>query len=701
MDSQQTNQSRYSIKKQLICSRGYKAALILASFFLFTFGFASGASAAVLTLSPPNGTFTVGSTFTVSVFLNTDGKTINTIGTTVSYPADKLQLVSPSTGNSIISLWTSLPHVDNQRGIVSLQGGIPGGIKVSNGIITTLTFRVKSVGTAVVKFTDDSKVLLNDGKGSDDLEQTTNGVYTLVLPPPAGPLIASDTHPDQSRWYANPSVSLTWTVDGQHVEGYSYILNNEPVDLPDDISEGTKSSIVYKSLPDGIHYFHIKALKDGTWGGTSHYAIKIDTTPPAAFPAEVIPGSRTTRKQPIIQFESTDALSGIDHYELKLLALKIEPQNGQKATAYSSSASQPLFIEAQSPYVTPQLEQGSYDVIIRAFDVAGNFQETIQHIAIVTPIFSFISSSGLVFGDSIIIPWFYVIIIFAILIIILGYAGWRVRSWHHRVLEQKVKQELPNKVQSQLEELVKYRQKYGKLAVVVLMLCATLLGGMHARAEEVEVTPPVITTVSRNISNSEIFYVGGKIDIASTTITIYLQNLSTGETLSEHVVSDKRGEWFYRHDGFLTSGNYLLWAQSKLGSLVSPPSPQVTLSVHTTALQIGGTRLSLESLYAILLLTAVALALILICYILVHAYHGKKHLAHLTKQIREAEESVRRGFAVLKRDIQAELEVIHKAKLSKELSNQEQQKEEQLLSDLESVEKYIGKEIWDLEHLRH
>lgn len=61
------------------------------------------------------------------------------------------------------------------------------------------------------------------------------------------------------------------------------------------------------------------------------------------------------------------------------------------------------------------------------------------------------------------------------------------------------------------------------------------------------------------------------------------------------------------------------------------------------------------------------------------------------------EESVRRGFAILRRDIQAEFDLVKKAKLKGDISEEEKFKEEQLLKDLQEVEKYIGKEIWDIE----
>ena len=66
------------------------------------------------------------------------------------------------------------------------------------------------------------------------------------------------------------------------------------------------------------------------------------------------------------------------------------------------------------------------------------------------------------------------------------------------------------------------------------------------------------------------------------------------------------------------------------------------------------------------------------------------------KELLVAVESILRGFAVLRRDIEAELEVIKKAKLGKELSAEEKKREEELLRDLNWAERYIGKEIWDV-----
>jgi hypothetical protein len=90
------------------------------------------------------------------------------------------------------------------------------------------------------------------------------------------------------------------------------------------------------------------------------------------------------------------------------------------------------------------------------------------------------------------------------------------------------------------------------------------------------------------------------------------------------------------------------------------------------------------------------LFLSLIIFVGWHFKHHRAKSRKLEKEIAEAEAAVKRGFAILKRDIMAELEIIHQAKI---LTHEEQAKEAKLLRDLQFVENYIGKEIWDIERL--
>ncbi len=662
------------------------------TFFFANFLVYNFAQAATLSTGPSAGTFTVGSTFDVSIYLNTENKVINAVEASISFPPDKLQLVSPSAGKSVIGVWTVQPSVNNQIGRIDFQGGIPGGINVSSGLVTTLTFRVKSVGTAVIKFLDNSKALLHDGKGTNDLNETTNGVYSLVLPPPAGPIVSSETHPDQNLWYKSPNAVLSWAAD-DNVEGYSFEVSDDPSVLPDDIIDSEKNVITYRNLGDGVKYFHIKALRKGVWGGTTHFALKIDTTPPADFKTVFIPSGRTVRKQPIIQFETTDADSGIDHYELKLVTLS--------SVENSKQNKQPLFIEATSPYIPESLEIGNYDVIIRAYDRAGNFREKINRLNIVTSAFEFISGEGVQVSARVIIPWKWFLPPVLLFIIVLAYIAYRVSKWRKSLLTKATEKKLPEHIKEQLEELSRYRQKYGKALIFLLFFTSSFIftGLNTSKASNQALPPPLITTLSDNVSNQDIFYVGGRTDTTNVDVIIHLQNLTTGETLNNKVISDKRGEWFYRHDSFLPTGSYIIWAQTQIGEESSPPSPQKNIVVKQTALQFGSSRLSYDFIYLILLLIMFLMIVVLLAYIFKHGRHAKKHHRLLLEEIRKAEEYVIRGFAVIKRDLEAEIAVIRKAKLKGQLSLEEAEKEKNLIKDIAEIEERIGKEIWDIERI--
>ena len=672
-----------------------------AIFFVVALLLALGADAATVSIQPTSGTFTVNSTFDVSIYLDTDQESVNALQINLIFPPDLMQLVSPEvSGRSVVQVWTSQPRYNNQQGTVELIGGIPGGLRTDHGLVATLRFRVRSVGSGTIRFGDQSQVLRNDGKGTNVLTSQSGGLYQFTLPPPAGPLVASETHSEQTQWYASKNTVLRWEIV-EKVQGFSYILSRDPTDIPDDISEGDKTSVAYRDLDDGVHYFHIKALREIGWGGTTHFAVKVDTVPPAEFTIEFDPGARTTQLKPIIKFASTDSASGLSHYELKIIPLS--------SVARDDPNTKPLFIEALSPFVPGELGLGSYDVIVRAYDKTGNYRESTERLKIVKKIFRLIGDQGLEVRHNFILTWPVVWGIFALLLAMAGFIAWRVRRWHHQVITQQAVRELPTTVRHQLEELKKYHRRYGKLAALLLAftLGSLLAAVQPALAAEpgaaagvpVGSNPPLIDTVSKYLTNKEIFYVGGATDAPGTEIVLYLQNVQTGETTSYVVPSGEAGVWFYRHHTFLPTGTYLLWVQGKLGDRVSAPSPQAQLVVDAAALQFGTSRVSYEALYLILLILFGLVTVGLVVYTVYHARHARRKHLNSLKEIREAEESVRRGFAVLRRDIEAELKVVRNVNLSKRASDEGKERERQLLEDLADVEKYISKEIWDVEQV--
>ncbi len=673
---------------------------IVATLFAFSFVFVllttpPRAEAATLKISPEVGVFTVGSTVEISLFVDTEGESINAFEIILRFPADKLQVVSAGTGPSIVGIWATQPKYNNQTGTIELRGGIPGGITTSRGFLASFTFRARQIGSAIIKPEDSSKILLNDGLATDVLHGSAGAILEFKLPPPLGPFVVSETHPDESRWYIGQDVILHWAPDDR-AEGYSYVLNQDPISLPDDISEGVKSSVSYKSVSSGKNYFHIKALRGGVWGGVTHYGIKIDTEAPAPFPISILPSATTIQRQPIIEFGTTDGLSGVDRYEIKIVPLS------SGSSQAKSSNQQRLFIEVESPYVAEPLELGAYDVIVRAFDKAGNFEELSQRLNVTTALLRIVQGKGIEFRQGFFIPWLILWIISALILVGLGFLGWRMRIWHHEVHDRHARRELPSEVQQQLEELKTYRKKYKGLAMLFLIVASSLFFGLeHAKAAEViPFSPPLITSVSRNISNDEIFYIGGKIQLPSNNVIVYFQNLETGEVTSANATPDDKGNWFYRHDQFLPAGEYVLWAQGQKDEEMSPPSPQERMVVQKTAIQFGSSRLSYTSIYVVIIILMLLSVIGLVIYIITHGIKGRRKQKAFLEGLRRTEETLRREFAVLERDIQGELALIRRMKITKDFSEEEKRREAEMLRDIEAVRRFIGKEIWEIEEAK-
>lgn len=665
------------------------AGLIITAGLWFVLGTHS-AQAAKFVVNPPAGSYKVGDTFDMTVLLNTEGQNVNAIEMAFSFPPDKLQLVSPATSNSIIGVYTSAPKFNNTLGRVEIVGGIPNGINVSAGIITKLTFRVKSVGQATIRFLDNSQALLNDGQGTNVLNSTSGAVYKLELPDSTGPPISSDTHPNQDQWYRERNVSLRWdSLFG--FEGFSYTLSDDPADTPDDVIDSKETHIAYENVADGIHYFHLKEFRDGVWSGTSHYSLKIDSTPPAAFPIDISPNARTTTRKPYIQFSTTDGLSGVNHYEIKIVPLK-GGVSGQEL----------LFTETNSPYVTPELDFGSYDVIVRAYDNAGNIQESTQLLVITKWIFRFLGAGGLEIRQHLILPWPMVWILLIIILLALGWWAWHMRVWHNKARYTNVQEVLPSNLKQQLTELQQYRSRYGKIAVVLLALVSVwgmLSAGPPARAQLLEMAPPVISSYSDHIKDDEIFYVSGRSPDPAADVVIHVQSLFDGQTFSFQTVSDKRGDWFYRHNGFLPGGEYSVWTQTKRGDQVSPPSPQVKMIVQPIAFRLAGSRVTYEQLYLTIIVVLGLAVLALLLYIAFHYWNGRRRHRRLRQEIDQAQDSIRRGFLALRRDIEAELAILRQAHLNDQLSGEQKVRQQQLEDDLKNIESLVGKEMWEIKQL--
>jgi len=399
------------------------------------------AAGASLYFSPGSGTFFVGSTFDVSIFVNTGGNNVNAVKVDLKFDPKKIQIASPTAGKSFIAVWIAQPTYSNIEGTASFQGGVPSpGINTSAGLVSTITFRAITPGETTIYFLDSSRVLLDDGKGTNVLSSLGRGVYNLTIPPPEGPKVFSSTHPDQNKWYKNNNPTFSWEKE-EGVTDFSYSLDFDPHGTPDNISEGDSTSVSYTNLEDGIWYFHLKAKKGDIWGGVSHYIVQIDTTPPADFPLIFEPAFKTpntTSREPIVSFFTTDTLSGVDHYEIKTINFT---EGAEKETGF--------FVEVASPYKLPLTELGEYEVIVRAFDVAQNWRDVSKRIEVIPfEKFFYITKKGInIFGFF--LPWWKVILILILFILLLLI----IIFWYWRRHKRLVKEEKNlNKIEEEIKK---------------------------------------------------------------------------------------------------------------------------------------------------------------------------------------------------------------------------------------------------------
>lgn len=667
------------------------AFLIGASVFLFA-PLAADAAQAGLFLNPATGTFLVGSTFDVSIVLDTKGVAVNTIEVELTFPADKLQVANPSVGSSIIQLWPAPPVFSNREGRIYFVGGIPSpGVVSSQGVVLTITFRVVSPGTGQVSFGERTRVLANDGRGTDVLGQRPPAFFTFVVPPPLGPPISSPTHPDQERWYRDTNPVFVWQRS-QFADAYSFSLDRDPSGFPDTSPEGTAPTASFTSVENGIWYSHLRERAGDSWGGVSHFVVKIDSQPPAEFRLSVSPGQRTTNRNPVFRFFTTDALSGFDHFEMKTIPLA----RGAESEAF--------FFEVSSPYQALNMNPGRYQVIVRALDKAGNARDETLTMTIGGAFSQFITPEGIDFV-IVFVPWagFVGIIGMLLLIFILIFLTLWFRHRHH--LQHAFREDF----KGILRLLSRFRRGAPTAVLLLLLAIATFFfaNSPGAGAGQLNTPGPLAPIISvappTYYPLDETLYLEGQSQ-PKANIDILFENPGV-QPVRLGVISDSNGEWFFSGKLELASGEWTVRARV----LGDPPSdwsiPRVIRS-QVTGVVLGSIKVRYLPIVLVLSLMVVASAAFLVYSLLRVRTIQRLELerttqektASLERALREKEreaaaEVVAENFSDLRRDIVDELTHLNEQSHGGSLSKEEENHREELLRELRRVEEAIEKKI--------
>lgn len=358
-------------KTYLIVSFAKKAALLLGLVLAYFVCFGATSYAATLSLSPNTGVYPVNSTFSVSVSVAPDGKSINAADGTLSFNPRELSVVSVNRSNSIFNLWVTEPAFSNSAGTVSFSGGSPAGYSGRSGTIMTVTFKALTAGSPRVSFKNGS-VLANDGKGTNILTAMNGGSYTIqaavstpvpevieyVAPAntPAAPKVTSDTHPDSAAWYTSTKAELVWLLP-EGVTAVRTLLDTNSSSIPTKVYEDAISSITLDDLDEGVQYFHVQFKNSEGWGKVAHYRLAVDTVKPVSIDVALSAGADLANPVQTLMVKAIDETSLIEKFKVKL------------------DANEPFEvtdITASGTVTLPALEPGYHTAIVEAFDQAGN-----------------------------------------------------------------------------------------------------------------------------------------------------------------------------------------------------------------------------------------------------------------------------------------------------------------------------------------
>ncbi len=351
-------------------SKSYSIILVLAVIAMAAVIFVGRAEAATLYFSPSSGNFTVGNILTVNILVNTEGVAINNAEAIINFPSNLLEIVSVGKSGSIFSLWVEEPTFSNSAGILSFNGGLPTpGFNGTAGKVLGAVFRVKKEGSASLVFSS-AAVRANDGYGTNVFKTGVQAFFNLIseekpLPPPAAaigtpeaPNISSPTHPDQDKWYSNSNPKFVWPVPSG-VIAIRLLYDKYPNSQPRVVYEPAASEKEITDLKDGVYYFHAQFKNNKGCGAISHFRFQIDTQPPEPFSIKFVDGTETENPRPTAIFDTTDALSGIDYYKIKIGEgdfFGISPE-----------------IIKHNPYTLPLQSPGKRSILVQAFDRASNY----------------------------------------------------------------------------------------------------------------------------------------------------------------------------------------------------------------------------------------------------------------------------------------------------------------------------------------
>lgn len=238
------------------------------------------------------------------------------------------------------------------------------------------------------------------------------------------------------------------------------------------------------------------------------------------------------------------------------------------------------------------------------------------------------------------------------------------------------------------------RFKFLKILLILIFVFTT--GRLFIFAAGELPTPTININPDVYYPFDEILYLEGRAGSASN-VQVQFQKQGA-KPLKFNVKSDANGEWVLAEKVSLSAGNWEIRARIIEATKDNPEgrtsqwsNPRV-FNVIVTGITLGGVNIKfafLSFIIIFLLLIGIAAA----SYFILKVRRLKSEL--ISKEIREAHESVREGVSHIRDDLLEELRVFESSE--KPLSEEQLSKKEHLVRELDRLEREMEREISDIE----
>ena len=326
----------------------------------------------VLKFEPDSGLFDTSYKQSVAIKVLSGGENINAVNIMVDFDPTAMEVEDINTVNSFCQKDLFVEKlIDNKQGKISIVCGVPNpGFTSQEGIVAELIIKPLREGRFSLNFSPYSQVMANDGLGTNVLRQVNGASYQIEdykKDSDNDLTVVSPSHPNSEKWYQEKNIEFYWGSVVSVNQKLTYIFSHNPNAVPDKNFDGVltgQKSLNLRAKNDGIYYFNLLA-----WQGNkpllpaASVKVKIDSSPP---------------DQPVIKLSSTELSKGDI---LRMEFASNDSLSGLQRNFYVMIDDN-YFLPSGSSLFMPFVEAGKHKIIVRAFDNAGNYSDSVQEVEV-------------------------------------------------------------------------------------------------------------------------------------------------------------------------------------------------------------------------------------------------------------------------------------------------------------------------------